>query len=374
MHQYKNNPENGSTLVVTVLVLVILSILGTAALTMTNTELLIARNMKLNAKAFYNGETGISIATEQIRASIYDEGTSYPLTIDNYEIDVNATSDSGYLDQDGGKVIIYNNETDKHLICEVDVKVDNDSYYKKYALISDGYYKDAAKSIKVEIEDLSNLIGDVPGAISIFNPESSLNLSGNMYVSSEVNDIVPIYLDDTNSDYDKEGSAEIEPQPPEDDYPKGYSEQTNEYWTELAIQLEKVAHEDNIYLKDGDDKVEFSGDPEIIVVEGSRNITGGTGAGILITKGQVKITGNFWFTGLIISIVEPGEDGEAQVDFEVDTTGTPTINGAYLFAGESSNITINGNPEIIYDADALEDNANIAAKRAVLIKNYWKLL
>jgi hypothetical protein len=83
MHQYKNNPENGSTLVVTVLVLVILSILGTAALTMTNTELLIARNMKLNSKAFYNAEAGVNFALSNIKQGLINS----TLELDGIQID-----------------------------------------------------------------------------------------------------------------------------------------------------------------------------------------------------------------------------------------------------------------------------------------------
>ncbi|MGM0539232.1 MAG: PilX N-terminal domain-containing pilus assembly protein [Thermodesulfobacteriota bacterium] len=73
MHQYSNTPENGSTLIVTVLVLVILSILGTAALTLTNTELLIVRNMKLNSKAFYDAEAGIDFALANIANGLKSE-------------------------------------------------------------------------------------------------------------------------------------------------------------------------------------------------------------------------------------------------------------------------------------------------------------
>lgn len=83
MHQYKNTQENGSTLVVTVLVLVILSILGTAALTMTNTELLIARNMKLNSKAFYNAEAGVNFALSNIKQGLINS----TLELDGIQID-----------------------------------------------------------------------------------------------------------------------------------------------------------------------------------------------------------------------------------------------------------------------------------------------
>lgn len=58
---------------VTVLVLVILSILGTAALTLTNTELLIARNMILNSKAFYDAEAKVQHTFHEIKQAIQDE-------------------------------------------------------------------------------------------------------------------------------------------------------------------------------------------------------------------------------------------------------------------------------------------------------------
>lgn len=66
---YANRDDKGSTLVVTILVLVILSILGTAALILTNTELLIARNMNLKTKAFYLAEGAVNEAISSIEST-----------------------------------------------------------------------------------------------------------------------------------------------------------------------------------------------------------------------------------------------------------------------------------------------------------------
>jgi hypothetical protein len=94
MSEIKIN-QDGSTLVVTVLVLVILSILGTAALTLTNTELLIARNMKLKANAFYNAESGVRFALTGIKRGLINSTLDLPgIKIDKDELnglDLSAT-------------------------------------------------------------------------------------------------------------------------------------------------------------------------------------------------------------------------------------------------------------------------------------------
>lgn len=56
---YNLEPEQGSILIVTIMILMLLTLIGTAALNITNSELLIARNEKLNAQAFYVAESGI---------------------------------------------------------------------------------------------------------------------------------------------------------------------------------------------------------------------------------------------------------------------------------------------------------------------------
>ena len=70
MKRFNKTDQSGTALVVTILVLVVLSILGTAALTLTNTELLIVRNIKLNAKAFYNAESGIYFTLSQVEEAL----------------------------------------------------------------------------------------------------------------------------------------------------------------------------------------------------------------------------------------------------------------------------------------------------------------
>src|SRR6056297_1956052 len=62
----KTHHERGSVLVATIMILMLLSIIGTAALDNTNTELLIARNEKINTQSFYLAEAGIEHAKTRL--------------------------------------------------------------------------------------------------------------------------------------------------------------------------------------------------------------------------------------------------------------------------------------------------------------------
>lgn len=68
--------QQGAAIVVTILILVLLSIIGTVALNSTHTELLIARNEKINTQAFYLAEAGI----EQAKSNILARNETQPIT------------------------------------------------------------------------------------------------------------------------------------------------------------------------------------------------------------------------------------------------------------------------------------------------------
>jgi hypothetical protein len=371
MYRLRRIHQDGSTLVITILVLVILSILGTAALSLTNTELLIARNMRLNAKAFYNAEAGISVTIEQIRDSIFDEKElPYELTTGVYKLTVNGTD--SHLHNSNSTIEIYKVENSEELLISNCTVQKNNNIYN---IISTGYEKSSVELVRVKIEDISSEIGDVPGALSVFNPASNLNLSENMYIEGSESDNIPaLYLDDTENSTlsNKDGNAQLRSDYNTTNSASTNSDQTNEDWTSWAQRFEDVVIEENKY-EDGSQisSLEFGtvSNPEVCLVDGC-NISGGTAYGILIIKGSVKISGNFYFRGIVIHYLEEGEEG-LQLEFDIDTTGTPAINGAYITAGASSAININGNPDIIYNANDIH-NAIYAAKKAVLIKKIWK--
>ncbi|MDZ7760300.1 MAG: hypothetical protein U5L00_08610 [Desulfovermiculus sp.] len=80
----KTPNEQGSILVVTVLILVLLSIMGTASLSLTNIELLISRNSKLNTQSFFDAEAGVHYTLARIK--ILNQNGSSPLSSSNCTI------------------------------------------------------------------------------------------------------------------------------------------------------------------------------------------------------------------------------------------------------------------------------------------------
>ena len=67
--------QQGSILIVTVLILVLLSILGTASINLSSTEMLIVRNNKLNTESFFDAEAGVHHTLDFIE-KLNQNGTS----------------------------------------------------------------------------------------------------------------------------------------------------------------------------------------------------------------------------------------------------------------------------------------------------------
>lgn len=114
---------------------------------------------------------------------------------------------------------------------------------------------------------------------------------------------------------------------------------------------------------------------QIVIVNGNATIDGLSGAGILVVTGQLTLSGNFNYHGLIMcigqgSLLRSGS-GTGEIDGSVfvaqtrdgsnnllSSLGTPTFNTAG-----------GGNSDIIYDADELE-----MPPTALLVKKSWRQL
>ncbi len=98
-HGPENGSENGSVLVTALFILGVLSILGTAAMNTSNTELDIARNDRLHNQALYLAEAGIEHAKANIMAgNSTDTIPPKTLSVGTYRV---TCSDADNYDDDG---------------------------------------------------------------------------------------------------------------------------------------------------------------------------------------------------------------------------------------------------------------------------------
>lgn len=107
----KAKNEEGSVLVVALLILVLLTIIGISATTTTNIELQIAGNEKFHKIAFYHADSGVYTTPKLISACI-DSGSEINIGSGTTEPDIEYTTGSsstlfsgqvmGYDDWDGG--------------------------------------------------------------------------------------------------------------------------------------------------------------------------------------------------------------------------------------------------------------------------------
>ncbi len=357
MHQDSLINERGSTLVVTVLVLVILSILGAAALTLTNTEFLIARNIKLKTKSFYLAEAGIEKACSVIRDvnGTLDDGSYVAYISEPYKVQ-NATNSSSLWDVYAFTV----NSTGYSQSSESNIQIKASMY--RLPINADaamGIYTQGANATAETTTQGNPLIdGDDYG------------LPDNFYCSGSDCDVSLPLVNGTGTDglymdqgsVEVKGSAEITP-----GTQFGNGTYSNEYWKNMADELIPVA--DNVI--DGtlsEDVTLGTRDAPQVSVLGDNTKLSGTvnGAGILIVQGNAQCTGNFHFEGQVIIL------GNEDENIKLFTAGTPYIYGSVAVAGSPNAIVdVKGNAQIKYSKLALK-NAGKAYK--LIERKYWREL
>jgi len=106
--------------------------------------------------------------------------------------------------------------------------------------------------------------------------------------------------------------------------------------------------------------------PQITVAEGDIHLTGsGYGAGVLLIKGNLTMTGNFEWHGPVIVV---GED----ITIAVDAMGTPKIYGALMIQAESVHFDVRGNIGMYYSEEALQGNEGRLNLHDFSIVSWWE--
>lgn len=103
-------------------------------------------------------------------------------------------------------------------------------------------------------------------------------------------------------------------------------------------------------------------DPKITYVSGDVHFSDVTGYGILVVNGNLNLSGNFTFKGLVIVY------GQSQI--VTQTTGNSAIYGASIFVGQSIDFKASGNATFYYSKQAL-DNAKANLKSSRFLITSW---
>jgi len=339
--------ENGYVLVVALGILCILTLIGTASVQTSNTEMLISTNGLLHNMAFYAADSGAPVASRTLLTEEFLPETEYGNaswigtdTIDlpsgtrfTYEVTHEVNSD--------GEVLRYGDSDGDHL-WEINTLVGRPlEIVRTY-----GTHIKRGGDAEVHVTLIFNPAFVSPEAALWVNDPDKVSFKGNATVSGDSSDTdvcpdVPDlihHLDPIDPiDEPKHFGDEFVHEPSGGMYP----------FAIVKDNLSKRA--DHIGPTFPTDIAEAStaDDPVVIIITGDLEINNEDlkvpAYGILYVDGNLRINGNVEWTGLIVTT------GDASVG-----NGTADINGS-LVTGESADVDISGTIIIQYDCGALAD-------------------
>lgn len=376
------NKENGSALIMTMLVLVVLSMLGAAALNSTDSELGLARAKLNELVALSLAESGLEHGKQYVQENM-DELDSKLQEFENNPEDMEIVEKP--IADEPDKVYTLTLEQDAE---------DSDIFY----IVSKGEYKDKEVDLRLEIDRGLSL--NLDGTFSIYTPDPSMDMKdNNMHISGldyevpfnfncsgvgkganscsrTVSDydtnLPPLFSsDDLDNPANKDNQLEYNEDEIDDPVKTGDSAlgNTNDSWLKFIDNVVKAVSDENTITGDpdipGNGELGTRANPEMFVIKKDDDdddppeLTGTIdGAGILVVQDGAKITGNFHFEGLVLF-----DTREATEDPEVFSTGASTIFGGAVVAGDQSfeDIAYKGKSSIVYSKEALELAENVGS-------------
>ena len=105
-------------------------------------------------------------------------------------------------------------------------------------------------------------------------------------------------------------------------------------------------------------------DPKITYVNGNVGFTDVSGAGILIINGNVKLSGNFNFYGIVLVY--------GQSTIETNMIGNNGIYGGTIIVGDNVNVKADGNASFYYSSEAIAlAQMNLKSSRFEIV-SWWE--
>ena len=346
MKNHRN--EGGWTIVAVLMVLSILTIMGTYSIMRSNTEVKCATNELIYNMNFYAAESGEPIAIVE-----HLEGDENLQKIfDNFDPDWSETSTmalnngteftyvlSHRKDEDGN-VLRWGDPDGDHIW-----EVNTAEGYPFELVVTDGTHKGRGGLAKVEVGLGYHNAFEFPGAPLWVDDPYMVNFQGNASVIGDSLD------EDVCADV-PDVLHHITPIDPMDE-PKHYGDEFIHKssggmypFSEVKESLMGNANYiGNVFPKEIGEGSTID-DPVIIIIEGDLHLNDDDlsipGTGILFVDGDLKLNGNLEWNGLIVTT------GSASVG-----NGTANINGS-LVTGESADVEISGTIVLQYRCDILK--------------------
>ena len=374
-HLFKSNrSQQGSVLIMALLILLVMSIVVMGMAADTDLDLKISRNLEIKNQAFNNAETGIELTTAVLRHVIVNrhwEKNDDPLTL-NF---------GGYVLEIPENIYVYGGiVTLKQNGVISEVTVSSESYSEKdarwFMLESKGFSCNSTKIVSIVIKEKDVSMG-LNAPLSLYNNNPSLTIKGNTWVSGKNHQLPENFdcnpVDCTNvlnvdrgkakysiyglevEDLDAEGNVYNQIDGGVDKIESGPMELDIERWMQKFDDFKSIAEKNDRVFATMPDTLGTRDAPEVTVLNGV-DINNERGSGILILKGGSRITGNAHFEGLVIYVVREGDDS-------LFSGGANSLFGGMIIFGEASdveledeskdNIELARNPTIIYSTQAL---------------------
>ncbi len=353
--------QKGAVLIMSLVMLSIITILATHAMTTSNMEVKMAHAYQEGFTAFAEAENGLGMAGWELSTDFDTVLADYVANGDSYVDGSDDTAHSWF-------------EYEMTYFDEAAVGTGLEGFLVR----SEGFTSTNAYRVVHQFYFRGFAAANVNAALSL-HPAGSVLLKGNSTISGfdhdvpadfdcqgagcagsdgPGTDVTGIYSETNVGDLTTIGSPTMEGAPATATGGGAYDQA---YWLEYAANLATQATVHN--GADGDGNVSWGtrADPVIHVIDQNMMITGDLdGAGILILTGDgtnVTVNGNFHFEGLIVA-ASPNA-----IDFTVG--GTARIFGAVIAASPSVSIDVgaSGTPGILFSEAALNNLSNVSRIR-----------
>lgn len=344
--------ENGYVIVAALLILCVLTIIGTATLSVTRTELLIVKNWQIYHKNFYTAESGLALTPIWMKTEIPEsefKNVDYVGTFDkdywttpfleNQFFTVEVKHRLGVDPSDGvQKVLLYGDE-DGDYMNEVNFNVG----IPLEISVSNGTHTFHGGEVKIQGTWIYEYIFAMPDAALRVNSSVEGNgVSGSIIGEGEggsgCGDVADIMYDVAGGSIDYSGDMGLSPRIEASGGMYPYPIMKPNLQKNATQTLTPV----NGTVK-ADDIITSESETGVIFITGDAKITNLTGYGILVVDGNFDCAGNLDWHGIII----------VGNDLVLSGGGTKVIYGSVVAMGDA--VALNGSVDIQYDCNVLKD-------------------
>ena len=332
------NNQKGSTIVVVVMLLALLSIIGVSSIRTSNTELEIAANNLIRKRCFFNAESGISSTIRLLPSVLDDEDQIENATLD-WQGTISNTDSPPFYDvsikhrMKSGQVLFYGDTNGDYLL---EYNTDGIGYPVEIIESHGTDYRGgmAAVNVGVRYEEAFPMpkaalwVGDDVYANGVSGSVRGEGPPGEEDKCEEAYDILhnsPLsvidYTGDTGPETKIDQDASLYPYPLIENY----------FYRSPFLSESQYSNE----------TFGSAEQPRVFRAKGDLEIRASDGYGVLLVDGNLEVKGDFLWHGLII----------INGNFRFSGGGHKAVYGAVIAMGSA--VRMDGGVDIYYDCNAL---------------------